>query len=73
MSLSLLGAQTFLFALTAVIMPNLTLSCGKADSEYPIDHCKIRQVISKMNEESMRETSFGNSLKNYNLKIPIDK
>lgn len=70
MSLSLLGAQTFLFALTAIIMPNLTSSCGK---EYPIDHCKIHQVISKMNEGSMGETSFGNSLKNYILKIPIDK
>jgi hypothetical protein len=69
----LLGAQTFLFALTAIIMPNITSSCGKADSEYPIDHCKIHQVISKMNKGSMGESSFGNSLKNYILKIPIDK
>jgi len=73
LSLSLLGAQTFLFALTATIMPNLTSSCGKVESEYLIDHCKIHQVISKMNEGSMGETSFGNSLKNYIFKIPIDK
>jgi len=69
----LLGAQTFLFGLTAIFMSNLTSSRSKADCKYPIDHCLSHQVISRMDEGSMGETSFGNSLKNYIFKMPIDK